>query len=127
MRPGRSTKKKRASCHQQPSSTRMRLALATSTRPSGSNSKAFGVVYAIDRERARVLQVGAQHADVAEFVGVVVRHQNTAVGQQSKTLRAAEPRLRRSAVPMPVLAVAHHRAHLLQIRAQKADAVVVVA
>jgi hypothetical protein len=78
---------------------------------------------AIARHRAHLLQVGAQHADA---VVAAVRHQHPTVGQQCEVGRPVEVRLRRSAVPVPPLAVARHRAHLLQVGAQHADAAVVL-
>jgi len=68
---------------------------------------------AVARHRAHLyhlLQIGAQQADA---LVVLVRHQHTTVGQKGEVGRAVELRLCRSAVPVPVLAVARHRAHLL--------------
>jgi hypothetical protein len=79
------------------------------------------------RQRAHLLEVGgrccAQHADV---VVVVVRYKHATVGQQREVIGAVKLRLHRSAIPVPRLAVARYRAHLLQVGAQHADAVVSV-
>jgi hypothetical protein len=65
---------------------------------------------AIARHRAHLLQIGAQHADA---VVAEVCHQHPTVGQQREATREIELRLRRSTVPVPLRAVARHRAHLL--------------
>ena len=76
---------------------------------------------AVARHRAHLLQVRAQQTDaVVEFV----HHQHAPIGQQREAGWVVEPRLRRRAVPVPLLAVTRHRAHLLQVGAQQTDAVV---
>ena len=75
----------------------------------------MGAPLAVARHRAHLLQVRAQQTDaVVEFV----HHQHAPIGQQRETRGLAEPRLRRRAVPVPLLAVARHRAYLLQVGAE---------
>ena len=75
---------------------------------------------AVARHRAHLLQVGAQQAGA---VVVAISHKNTAVGKQEEAANTAEPSLRRRAIPAPPLVVARDRAHLLQVRADLAEAV----